>query len=149
MHKTDTRLKSTLRQLHKFMTFLNKKAGNPGLLFPALFIYITDFFRVPDFEPRPPRIPDARARSPELSLGFRNSRLFSGLSASLLSSRKLNSILFKLRSCFCNVGAAKHQPQIEPCPGCAQEDSIGHFFAKMSKIFSTTKQVSATTPRGR
>ena len=33
---------------------------------------ITDFFRVPDFEPRTLGIPEARSRSPERALGFWN-----------------------------------------------------------------------------
>ena len=58
---------------------MGKKPGNPDF-----FIYDPDFFRVSDFETRTPGIPDARARSPEWGLRFRNSGHLSGLSASLI-----------------------------------------------------------------
>ena len=63
-----------------------------------------------------------------------------------LSSRKLNSILFKLRSGFCNVGAARHQPQIEPCPGCAQEDSIEHFLLRCPKYSQQRSKLEQQLP---
>ena len=63
----------------KIVTFLDKKVRKS-----KLFMYIPDFFGFPDFEPRTPGIPEARATSPEWGVGFRNSGLFSGLSASLI-----------------------------------------------------------------
>ena len=59
--------------------FLDKKVRKSGLF----YVHSGLFSGIPDFEHRTPGIPNARARSPEWGLGFRNSGLFSGLSASL------------------------------------------------------------------
>ena len=62
---------------------MDTKVRKSGLF----YVHSGLFSGIPDFEPRTPGIPDARARSPEWGLGFRNSGLFSGLSASLLEVR--------------------------------------------------------------
>ena len=71
-----------------FLTFLDKTVRKSDFFctFRTFSSRSGLFSRIPDFERRTPGISDVRARSPEWSLGFWNSGLFSGRSASLYTN---------------------------------------------------------------